>query len=116
MARSCAASSKRCTAAPPPRSGRSATETVFGADLGRINVPTLIVSNEGDRCANTPPSDAERIGRALATSPKTEIILVGGGFPPRSNECEAYSEHGYYGIETQVIDRIGDWIKAQGPR
>jgi hypothetical protein len=98
------------------RPSRSTTETVFGADLARINVPTLIVSNEGDRCASTPPSDAERIRRALATSPKTEIILVSGGLPPRSNECEAFSEHGYYGIEIQVIDRIGDWIKAQGPR
>jgi len=95
------------------QSGRRGSETVFGAKLDRITVPTLIVSHEGDRCLYTPPSDAERIRRALSNSPKTEVILVNGGFPPRSNECEAYSEHGYLGIETQVIDRIGDWIKAQ---
>ena len=98
------------------RPSKHATETVFGAGLDRVTVPTLIVSNRGDRCGSTPPSDAERIQRALTNARKTEVILVEGGLPPRSNECEPFSEHGYFGIEAKVVDLIGDWIKAQGPR
>ena len=95
------------------RPSRSSGETVFGADLERVSVPVLVVSHAGDRCAVTPASDAERIRRALPKSPKTEVMLFEGGLPPKSNECEAFAEHGYYGIEARVVDRISDWIKAQ---
>lgn len=92
--------------------GRRSSESVFGAGLDRVTVPVLILSHRGDRCAMTPPSDAESIRAALTHAPATEIILVEGGSPPRSDACEAFSEHGYLGIEPQVVTRIGDWIKA----
>ncbi len=94
------------------RPSRLIGDTVFTADLDRIAVPTLIVSHRGDRCVVTPPSDAADIRKGLTHSPRTEVVMVEGGSPPRSNECEAYSEHGYYGIETEVVDRIAAWIKA----
>jgi hypothetical protein len=97
------------------RAGRRYSETVFGADLNLIIVPTLIVGHQGDRCLNTPASEAEHIRRALIKSPRTEVMLFDGGAPPRSDECRGYSEHGYLGIEAEVLDRIGAWIKAQGP-
>jgi hypothetical protein len=92
------------------------TDTVFGADLGLVTVPALVVSNKGDRCMSTPPSDAERIRRALSRSRKAEVMLFEGGLPPKSTECEVFAEHGYYGIETKVVDGISDWITAQGPK
>ncbi|HUA52187.1 MAG TPA: hypothetical protein VMB81_08480 [Candidatus Sulfotelmatobacter sp.] len=95
------------------RPARIVSETVFGADLDRIDVPVLIVSHRGDRCGSTPPSDGERIRSALTKSPKVEIVLMDGGLPPKSNECEAFAEHGYYGVETETVDRIASWIKAQ---
>jgi pimeloyl-ACP methyl ester carboxylesterase len=94
------------------RPSRQSSETVFAASLALISVPTLIVSHQGDRCVVTPPSDAAPIQRALTKAPKTEVMLFNGGFPPRSTECEAYAEHGYFGIESQVIDRISEWIKT----
>lgn len=94
------------------RPSRLVGETALTADLDQITVPTLIVSHRGDRCAVTPPDDAERIHRALTKARKTEVMMVEGGSPPRSTECEAYSEHGFLGIETPVIDRIAAWIKA----
>lgn len=96
--------------------GRPYTDTVFGADLGLVTVPALVVSNKGDRCLFTPPSDAERIRRALSRSPKTEVMLFEGGLPPKSTECEAFAEHGYYGIEAKVVDGISAWIIAQTAR
>jgi hypothetical protein len=93
--------------------GHATTDTVFSVGLDRVAVPTLIVSHAGDRCFVTPPSDAESIQRALSRAPKTEIMRFEGGRPPVSGECEGGSEHGYFGIEARVLDRIGDWIKAQ---
>ena len=35
-----------------------------------------------------------------------------GGLPPISPPCEAMAEHGFYGIEDQVVAQISGWIKA----
>ena len=88
-------------------------ETVFGADPGLIAVPVLIVSHRDDGCASTPPSDGERIRHALIKAPRSEIIMIAGGLPPKSDACEAFAAHGYYGAETEAIDRIAAWIKVQ---
>ena len=94
------------------RPSRQVGDTVFSTDLDRVSVPTLIVAHRGDRCVVTPPSDAESIRRALSRAPRAEVALVEGGSPPQSDACEAFSEHGYLGIETQVVDRIAAWIKT----
>lgn len=88
------------------------TDTVFGADLDRVVVPALIASHRGDNCRLTPPGDAEAIRRALTRAPRTEVMLFDGGLPARSDPCEAFSEHGFLGIEAQVLDRIAAWIRA----
>jgi pimeloyl-ACP methyl ester carboxylesterase len=94
------------------RPSRRISDTVFSADLDRIPVPTLVVAHRGDRCVVTPPSDADSIRKALSRAPRTELIVVDGGSPPQSDACEGASEHGFLGIETQVIDRIAVWIKG----
>lgn len=45
-------------------------------------------------------------------APRKELIAVSGGDPPRSDPCEAFSRHGYIGIEDQVVDSIARWIKG----
>jgi len=87
-------------------------ETIFKANLAAINVPVLILSHSGDKCDQTPPGDAERIKAALTSSPRVEIVLVSGGFPPQSPPCEARAEHGFLGIERDVVARISAWIKG----
>ena len=87
-------------------------ETVFDANLAAIDVPVLILSHSGDKCALTPPGDAERIKAALKSSPKVEVVMVSGGLPPISQPCEAKAEHGFYGIEDSVVARIAGWIKS----
>jgi dienelactone hydrolase len=87
-------------------------ETVFAANLAAINVPVLVLSHAGDKCAITPPGDASRIKAALTSSPKVEIATVSGGLPPVSEPCEAKAEHGFYGIEPGVVAQIAAWIKS----
>lgn len=86
-------------------------EYVFAANLAAINVPVLILSHTGDKCGITPPGDAETVKAALKSSPKVEVIMVSGGLPPQSQPCEARSEHGFLGIEPDVVTRISNWIK-----
>jgi hypothetical protein len=92
---------------------RKNSDTVFSAGLDRVAVPTLVVSHGGDRCVVTPPGDAEAIRRGLDHAPTTHVLVFGGGLPARARECEGNSEHGYYGIETRVVDAIAAWITAR---
>lgn len=87
-------------------------ETVFQANLAAINVPVLILSHSGDKCPITPPGDAASIKSALKSSPKVDMQMASGGLPPISDPCEAKAEHGFYGIEDQVVAQISNWIKA----
>ena len=85
-------------------------ETVFNTNLAAIAVPTLVVANQGDACAATPPEDANAIANAVGRAPRKEVILVQSS-EIRSAPCEAMSPHGYLGIEQMVVQRIGNWIR-----
>lgn len=82
-------------------------ETVFGADLDKIGVPTLIVVHAADGCAVTPPNQAARLRSKLTAAPKVGILTMTGGAPPTDpNPCEAYTPHGFIGVEAETIQSI----------
>lgn len=85
-------------------------ENVFDANLKAIVVPTLIVANSDDKCILTPPSDVSKLKAALTQAKTVDVVTVSGGAPPKSQPCDALSPHGFYGIETQVVDEISTWI------
>jgi hypothetical protein len=87
--------------------------TVYSAPLASIKRPVLVVSHKDDGCACSPGSQevgAKLVG-ALSGAPAKEFKMFTGGSPPRSPPCEAYSQHGYLGIEGEVIRAIAEWIK-----
>ena len=47
----------------------------------------------------------------LRRASKVEIAILTGGDPPKSDECDAYAPHGYFGIEDAVVTAIAEWIK-----
>ena len=54
---------------------------------------------------------------ALTRSPRKELVMVTSGqIARRSDPCEGMSPHGYFGIESAVVQRISDWIRAAGVR
>ncbi|MGH7035130.1 MAG: hypothetical protein ACREFL_15465 [Stellaceae bacterium] len=85
-------------------------ETVYGADLAAINVPVLIASHVDDACNLSPPTENAKLRSMLTHSPRSEIITVSGGLPPRSQPCEAFAPHGFYGVEDDIVRRILAWI------
>jgi hypothetical protein len=82
--------------------------------LAKVSVPTLIVSHRRDGCDITPAADAPKLSKALKGSHKVETVLLDGGAPPRSEPCEAMSQHGFLGIENAAVDAIAKFIKAGG--
>ncbi len=87
-------------------------ETVYGANLAAINVPVLIASHVDDGCNLSPPGENAPLKARLTGAPRSEIVTFSGGLPARSQPCEAFAPHGFYGIEDQVIARILAWIRA----
>ncbi len=80
--------------------------------LSAIAVPTLIVSHRNDGCDITPAADASKLTKALTKSRKVDVAILDGGSPPQSQPCEAMSQHGFLGIESQAVSRIAQFIKA----
>jgi hypothetical protein len=88
-------------------------ETVFQADPQEVRVPALVVANRDDRCDVAPPANAPRIAAAMSASPSVKVVQVSGGIQRSSNACGSLTPHGYYGIETQVVDAIAGWMAQQ---
>jgi hypothetical protein len=98
------------------RPGR-AGETLFEAEPGAIAVPALVVSNQYDTCAVSPPGDAPNVLAAVTRAPRKELVMVTSSqIAKRSDPCDGMSPHGYLGIEAAVVQRISDWIKTAGGR
>jgi hypothetical protein len=86
-------------------------ETVFDAHPDAVHVPALIVSNRDDRCTVAPPGDARRIAAAMTAAPSVEVIMVAGGIVRTKRPCGSLSPHGYYGIESEVVNDIVRWMR-----
>jgi hypothetical protein len=75
-----------------------------GFDYGKIKVPLLFVHHVDDTCRVTPYYAAK------ALSEKYPLISVHGGKPAASGPCDAFSAHGYYGVEGATVDAIVRWM------
>lgn len=91
---------------------RLSYETVRHAGLHDVRVPTLVVHHKDDGCRASPYAAAPDIVKALQQAPVKELMAFEGGSPPISAPCEAKAQHGYLGIEGEVIAAIAAWIRA----
>jgi hypothetical protein len=73
-------------------------------DFQTISVPLLFVHHVSDQCASTPYGEAARL------SDKYPLVSVFGGPPPQSGPCEAFSQHGFLGKESDTVDQIVNWM------
>jgi pimeloyl-ACP methyl ester carboxylesterase len=91
---------------------RSHPDGVASMALGKVTVPTLIVSHVKDGCDITPARDAGKLKARLAGAKPIEAVLLEGGAPPKSGPCDAYAQHGFFGIEARAVDAIAGFVKA----
>ena len=73
-------------------------------DFTTIKVPSLFVHHVSDQCQSTPYGDAARL------SDKYPLITVFGGASPQSGPCEAFSQHGFLGKESDTVEQIVNWM------
>ena len=88
---------------------------MFGADLISIRVPTLVVHHKKDRCPASPHSGAVGIVRSLWKAPRKNLISYDQNAPRDIDPCGPWGNHGYRGIDEQVVKDISGWIKSNGP-
>ena len=82
--------------------------------LESVNVPSYVVAHKNDECVVTPPSDVTILESRLSVgSPKVKVKIFTGGTTTLSNECDALSAHGFFGIEPKAVNAIGKWIRKQ---
>ena len=76
----------------------------------RITVPTLVLWNQDDACPVSPPAGSAALFAAIPASGKKSVALDGGHSVATDN-CGAFSEHGYAGIEREAVEKIAHFIK-----
>ena len=91
---------------------QSHRDGVASMPLQKINVPALIMSHTKDGCPITPAADAPKLRTRLANAKPVEIVVLDGGDPPRSEPCQAFSRHGFLGIEDKAVDAMTKFIIA----
>jgi pimeloyl-ACP methyl ester carboxylesterase len=78
------------------------------ADIQRIKIPVLWVHHRRDPCIATPH---HRV-KSYAEETKTPLVTVTGVGDSRGHPCEAFSEHGFVGMEVKTIRAILSWIST----
>jgi dienelactone hydrolase len=101
---------------PPQVAGLVLTSSVWSGGmaavpLGRLRVPTLIVHNRNDGCAASPFSQVAPALEEMTAAPVKQLIAVSSS-SEISTPCNAFSPHGYLGIESAVVSAIVDWIRT----
>jgi pimeloyl-ACP methyl ester carboxylesterase len=79
--------------------------------LEELRMPTLVVHHRNDGCKHTPYSGVRKIMERLPNSSTSEYISFTGGKSPVSRPCGPKSQHGFYGIEEEVVNVISEWIR-----
>ena len=87
-----------------PRNSIEPGQGLSQFDFSTIKVPLLFVHHVSDQCVSTPYGDAARL------SDKYPLITVFGGAPPRSGPCDAFSQHGFLGKESETVEEIVNWM------
>lgn len=78
------------------------------ADVKALTVPVLWVHHRRDPCRGTPYSTTKSWAEEL----HEPLVTVTGSKGSRGEPCEAFSEHGFVGVEVKTIKAIVAWIQT----
>ena len=73
-----------------------------------LSAPLLWVHHENDPCAYTSYRDAQR----FAQDSRSPLVTVRGGGPERGGACQAYTAHGFVGVESETVAAMRAWVKT----
>jgi len=79
-----------------------------GAKFSELSVPLLWVHHADDPCQFTRYRDAQK----FAERSMSPLVTVRGGGPEKGGACQAFSHHGYVGVEREVVLAMRAWAKT----
>jgi|tagenome__1003787_1003787.scaffolds.fasta_scaffold20929520_1 hypothetical protein len=95
----------------PVTSLAPANQPTFNLYASRITVPALVVWNKDDHCTFSPPAGSAALFAAIPSSRKDSRAFA-HAHSVATDPCGAFSEHGYAGIEEQVVKQIANFIRG----
>jgi hypothetical protein len=90
------------------RFGDSDAPPLTEMDLTGLKQPVLVVHHEQDPCGVCPPAQLPELMKHL---PPSAVLKTVSGGESRGGPCDAWSHHGYNGIEDRVVTDIAAWIR-----
>ena len=79
-----------------------------GVDWKALKGALLFVHHADDPCEYTTYRDAQRAAEAAGAP----LVTVRGGGPAKGAPCQAFSAHGFVGVEREVVLAMRDWVKG----
>jgi len=85
------------------------TQPTFNLYAQRITVATQVVWHQDDHCPVTPPAGSAGLFAQIPSADKASSTFE-HGHSVATDPCGAFSEHGYAGIEEEVVKKIAHFI------
>jgi len=79
-----------------------------GVKWADLAADLLWVHHEADPCAYTSYRDAQGFSRKT----RKPLLTARGGGPGRGGACEAFTAHGFVGVEPQTVTAMRSWVKT----
>jgi hypothetical protein len=86
------------------RSGAGLT----GARFEELKMPLLWVHHQDDPCQYTAYHEAKR----YAEKSMSPLVSVRGGGPEKGGACQAFTAHGFVGVERAVVRAMRSWVST----
>ena len=88
----------------------SANQPTFNLYASRVTLPALVVWHRDDHCSVSPPAGSAALFTAIPSAGKAHRVFE-HGHSVATDPCGAFSEHGYAGIEEEVVEKISGFIR-----
>jgi hypothetical protein len=89
----------------------TALQPTFNLYASRITVPTLVAWHRDDHCTLSPPAGSAALF-ALIPSAHKDSRSFEHGHSVATDPCGAFSEHGYAGIEDEVVEELAEFVRG----
>ena len=89
-----------------------ASQPTFNLYASRITLPALVVWHQHDHCSFSPPAGSAALFAVLPSHGKASTSFE-HGHSVAADPCGPFSEHGYAGIEEEVVEKIAEFIRRR---
>jgi pimeloyl-ACP methyl ester carboxylesterase len=90
----------------------SVNQATFNLYASRITLPTMVVWHRDDHCSASPPAGSAVLFNTIPSAGRAYRIFE-HGHSVATDPCGAFSEHGYAGIEEEVVKAIAEFVRGE---